>query len=96
MMEMDIMAKVISLKELKWSQEKEWRKVLAFKEGAEVLEFNGKPYTKYFLEKKLLTGITVFCAPDALDKAYDDSNEIKEYISKRGYSAKVMVEVFEA
>lgn len=37
------MAKVISLKELKWSQEKEWRKVIEFKEGAELLEFNGKP-----------------------------------------------------
>ena len=96
MMEMDIMAKVISLKELKWSQEKEWRKVIEFKEGAEVFEFNGKPYTKFYLEKKYLTGITVFRTPDSLDKAYSDADEIKEYISKRGYSAKVMVEVFES
>lgn len=96
MMEMDIMAKVISLKELKWSQEKEWRKVIELKKGAEVYVFNGKPYTKFYLDKIFLTGITVFCTPDALDKAYDDANEIKEYISKRGYSAKVMVEVFEA
>lgn len=34
--------------------------------------------------------------PDSLDKAYSDADEIKEYISKRGYSAKVVVEVFEA
>ena len=96
MMEMDIMAKVISLKELKWSQEKEWRKVIEFKEGAELLVFNGKPYTKFYLEKKYLTGITVFRTTDSLDKAYSDADEIKEYISKRGYSAKVVVEVFEA
>lgn len=90
------MAKVISLKELKWSQEKEWRKVIEFKEGAEVFEFNGKPYTKFYLEKKYLTGITVFRTPDSLDKAYSDADGIKEYISKRGYSAKVMVEMFES
>ena len=93
-MENDIMTKVLGLKEQKWSEEKEWRKVMAFKKGAEVFEFNGKPYTKLYLKKKFLTGITVFSRPDALDKAHNDVKEIKEYISTRGYKAKVRVEVF--
>ena len=96
MMEMDIMAKVVSLKESKWSEEKEWRKVIELKKSAEVFEVNGNPYTKFYLDKKFLTGITVFCTQDALEKAQADANEIKEYISKRGYSTKVRVETFEA
>ncbi len=95
MMEMDIIAKVISLKESKWSIEKEWRKVIELKECAEVFVFNGKPYIKYYLEKSFLTGITVFCTSDTMDNAKEDASEIIDYISDRGYNAEVRIEIYE-
>ena len=54
MMENDIMTKVLSLKEKKWSEEKEWRKVIEFKDDVEVLVHNGKPYANSILIKHSL------------------------------------------
>ena len=95
MMEMDILAKVICLKEQKWSEEKEWRKVLELKPKESVKYYNGKPYMEFYLDKSTLTGITVFCTTNTLDKAKADAVNIAHYISVRGYNADVRVEVFE-
>ena len=85
MMEMDLMAKVICLKEQKWSEEKEWRKVHYL---------NGKPYVEYYLDKSFLTGITVFCSSVTFDKARRDADEITDFISERGFNADVKVGLF--
>ena len=95
MMEMDIMAKVICLKEQKWSDEKEWRKVFELKPGKPIYYYNGKPYMEYCLDKSFLTGVTVFSKSDNLEKAKVDAGSIAHYISERGYDADVRVEVFE-
>ena len=95
MMEMDIMAKVICLKEQKWSEEKEWRKVFEMKPKESIHYYNGKPYMEFYLDKSTLTGITVFCSTDTLDKAKVEEKTITHYISERGYNANVRVEVFE-
>lgn len=97
MMEMDLMAKVICLKEQKWSEEKEWRKVFELKaDDANIHNLNGKQYVEYHLDKSFLTGITVFCTSESYDKARDDADEIYNYISERGYKADVRVEIFES
>ena len=93
MMEMDIMAKVVCLKEQKWSEEKEWRKVLEMKPKASIHYYNGKPYMNFYLDKTKLTGITVFCSDDNKDQAQRDADDIRKYISERGYKAKVIVEI---
>ena len=95
MMEMDIMAKVICLKEQKWSEEKEWRKVFELKPKDSVHYYNGKPYMEYYLDKSTLTGITVFSKKDTLDKAREDVERISHFISDRGYKVGVRFEVYE-
>lgn len=95
MMEMDIMSKVLGLKEQKWSEEKEWRKVIELKDSVDILWNNGKPYTKYYLDKALLTGITVFCSTYTMGKAQKEVDDISRYVFERGYCAKVKVEVFD-
>lgn len=95
MMEMDIMGKVVCLKEQKWSDEKEWRRVIELKPKESVRLFNGKPYMEYYLDKSYLTGITVFCTSDTLDKGRKDADEITNFISERGYKADVKVEIYE-
>ena len=95
-MEMDIMAKVICLKEEKWSEEKEWRKVFELKPNdSNIHYFNEKPYVEFYLDKSFLTGITVFCTSGFLDKAQEDARVIADYISDRGYNVEVRVEKFE-
>ena len=49
----------------------------------------------FYLDKNKLTGITVFCSKDNKEQAQKDANDIKKYVSDRGYNAKVRVEVFE-
>lgn len=93
MMENDIMTKVLGLKEMKWSEEKEWRKVIELKNGVEVLTHNGKPYTKYYLDKSFLTGVTMFCTSDTADVTRNEVNEIIQYLSDRDYQAIVRLEV---
>ena len=95
MMELDIMQKAFCLKEQKWSGEREWRKVFSLKtdEGS-VLYCNGKPYVNYYLDKHLLTGITVFYLDDSFEKSQEDADEIEKYIMERGYEAKVRTERF--
>ena len=95
MMELDIMAKVISLKELKWSEEKEWRMVFDLNDKATIRYFDGKPYVECFLDKTKLTGVTIICTPDSMDNAQKDADVIINYIKDRGYNAKVHVEKFE-
>lgn len=95
MMENDIMTKVFGLKEQQWSEEREWRKVMSLKDKDKIRYFNGKPYVEYYLDKKYLTGITVFCTVDAIDKTERDADEIRKYIHERGYKENVNVEVFE-
>lgn len=96
MMELDVMAKVICLKEEKWSEEKEWRKVFELKPNeSNIYLYQGKPYIKYYLDKTTLIGITVFSSSDTLDIAQKDAEAILNYISNRGYNAKVRVEVFD-
>lgn len=92
MMENDIMSKVLGLKEQKWSEEKEWRKVIEFKDGVEVLRHNGKPYCKYHMDKSCLTGITVFSLQDSIDKAQNEADGLTSFLSEKGYQAKVQVE----
>lgn len=95
MMELDVMRKVFCLKEKKWSEEKEWRRVIELKPNeANTHYFNGKPYAEYYLDKTTLTGITVFCSSDTLDIAQEKADTIFKYISDRGYNAKVIVERF--
>lgn len=94
MMENDIMTKVLGLKEMKWSEEKEWRKVIELKNGVEVLTHNGKPYTKYYLDKTFLTGVTLFCSNNNIDVARNEVNDITNYLSDKGYQVKVRLEVF--
>lgn len=93
MMKYDIMSKVVSVKEEKWSEEKEWRKVIQFKNKDEICYYDGKPYLKCYLDKQLLTGITVFCSKDYKDRAQKEADDIKRYILKRGYNAEVRVEI---
>ena len=96
MMEQDIIAKVFCLKELKWRDEQEWRKVFELKPNDTNIHYlNGKPYVEYYLDKSFLTGITVFCTSDSLDKAREDAAEIYNYIFERGYKADVRVEIYE-
>lgn len=95
MMEQDIIAKVFCLKEFKWRDEQEWRKVFELKNDTNIHYLNGKPYVEYYLDKSFLTGITVFCTSDIMDKAREDADEINNYISERGYKADVRVELFE-
>ena len=94
MMELDIIKKVLGMKEEKWSEEKEWRIAPELKNVSEILYFNGKPYVKYFLDKEKLKGITIFCTYDTMAKAREDAGEIRKYISERGYNAKVNVRIF--
>lgn len=95
MMEQDIIAKVFCMKELKWRDEQEWRKVFELKNDTNIHYLNGKPYVEYYLDKSFLTGITVFCTSDILDKAREDADEIYNYISERGYKADVRTELYE-
>lgn len=95
MMELDIMQKVFCLKEQKWHDEVEWRKVFSLKaDDGNVLYCNGKPYVEYYLDKKYLTGITVVCSPDTKGGAQKDADDISNYISERNYKATVRVEVY--
>lgn len=94
MMELDIMRKVFCLKEQQWSEEREWRKVMTLNDNANIHYHNGKPYVEYYLDKKYLTGITVFCTPDTKDNAQKGVEDIRNYIHDRGYKAEVKVEVF--
>ena len=95
MMEQDIIAKVFCLKELKWRDEQEWRKVFELKPNDTNIHYlNGKPYVEYYLDKSFLTGITVFCTSESSDKAREDADDIYNYISERGYKADVKVEIF--
>ena len=96
MMEQDIIAKVFCMKELKWRDEQEWRKVFELKANdPKIQNLNGKPYLEYYLDKSFLTGVTVFCTSDTLDKARKDADEINIYISERGYKTDVRVEIYE-
>lgn len=95
MMEQDIIAKVFCMKELKWKDEQEWRKVLELKSNESIHYYNEKPYMEYYLDKSTLTGITVFCTTYTLDKAKTDATSLTNYITERGYNAEVRVEVFE-
>lgn len=94
MMELDIMRKVFCLKELQWSEEREWRLVFGLDDNANIHYHNDKPYVEYYLDKKHLTGITVICSPDTKGRAQKDADGIADYISGRGFNAKVKVEVF--
>lgn len=94
-MELDIMGKVFCLKEQQWSEEREWRKVMTLNDNANIHYHNGKPFVEYYLDKKYLTGITVFCTPDTKDNAQKDAEDIRNYIHDRGYKSEVKVEVFE-
>lgn len=94
MMEMDIMDKVVCLKEQRWSEEREWRKVFELKKD-EIHYHEGKPYVKYYLDKHFLTGITVFYKNGGLTEAQKETDDIEKYLSERGYKATVQVEFFE-
>ena len=94
MMENDIMTKVLGLKEQQWSEEMEWRIVILFKNNeSHIHYYQGKPYMNFYLDKTKLTGITVFCSNDNKDQAQRDADDIRKYISERGYKAKVIVEI---
>ena len=96
MMELDIVRKVFCMKEKKWSEEKEWRRIIELKANEANIQYHcGKPYVEYYLDKTTLTGITVFCSSDTLDIAQANADAICKYISDRGYNAKVLVERFD-
>ena len=90
-MEIEIMRKVFCLKEKKWEEECEWRKVVALKDN--ILRHNGKPYTKYYLDKNTLTGITVFSSRYSMIEAKKEVEELKRYIIEKGYRAEVKIDV---
>lgn len=94
MMELDIIGKVLGLKEQQWSDEREWRIVFQLKKD-EILYHDGKPYVKYYLDKHFLTGITIFYKNGGLAEAQKDADEIRSYISEKGYKADVRTEKFE-
>jgi len=93
-MELDVMGKVFCLKEQQWSEEREWRMVFGLNDNADIHYHNEKPYVKCYIDKKKLTGITIFCTSGTIDKAHEDAREISDYISVRGYNTKVKIEVF--
>ena len=96
MMEHDLMQKVFCLKEQKWSNEMEWRKVFPLKADDDSIQYlKERPYVEYYLDKELLTGITIFCLNETLDKAQNDANTIKIFIAERGYKAKVRIETIQ-
>ena len=96
MMELDLVRKVFCLKEEKWSEEKEWRRIIELKPNEVNIHYHcGKPYVEYYLDKTTLTGITVFCSSHTLDIAQKNAETIFKYISDRGYKAKVLVERFD-
>lgn len=96
MMELDIMRKVFCLKEEKWSEEKEWRRIIELKPNEANTHYHcGKPYVEYYLDKTTLTGITVFCSSDTFNEAQKNAETILEYISDKGYKAKVLVERYD-
>lgn len=94
MMENDIMTKVLGLKEQQWSEEMEWRIVFELKNKDDIKYHEGKPYLEYFLDKQLLTGITVFYTHGCMDEVRRDADDIQKYILERGYKAKVEIEAF--
>lgn len=87
------MSKAVGLKEQKWCEEREWRKVIELKTGVEVLQHKGKPYCKYYIDKSYLTGITVFAMQESFDNARKEKKELTAFLSDKGYSAKVRVEI---
>lgn len=93
-MELDIIGKVLGLKEQKWSEEKEWRRVFELNEDSEIHYYRGKPYVKFYLDKHLLTGITVFYTDDRFTEAQNAADDILKYISERGYKSTVRVEAY--
>ena len=95
-MEQDIMGKVFCLKEQQWSEEREWRKVMPLNDNTNIHYHNSKPFVEYYLDKKYLTGITVFCSHETLVNAQKDAGIIRDYISVRDYRVTVNIEIVDS
>lgn len=93
MMEMDIMSKVFTIKEKKWSEEKEWRQVLQLKEGDSDIKQtpDGRPYKEFFLPKEALTGMTILYQQEPF-KNIAEKSELESYLKDKGYNVSVKTE----
>lgn len=93
MMEMDIMYKVFTIKEKKWSEEKEWRQVLQLNEGDSDIKQtpDGRPYKEFFLPKEALTGVTILYQQEPF-KNIAEKSELESYLKDKGYNISVKTE----
>lgn len=87
MMEADIMYKVFTIKEKKWSEEKEWRQVLQLREGDTDVKLtpDGRPYKEFFLPKEALTGVTILYQQEPF-RYMDVKHELEPFLKEKGYN----------
>lgn len=90
MMEMDIIYKVFTIKEKKWSEEKEQRQVLQLKGGDADIKLTpgGRPYKEFFLPKEALTGVTILYQQKPFENIAEKS-ELESYLKDKGYDISV-------
>lgn len=92
-METDIILKIFALKEYKWHNEKEWRRVEFLDESLpEVMRTFGEdssPYKNTYYPRESLTGVTVF----SKSPFYKPSNilveEVRDYLCLKGFNVPV-------
>lgn len=86
MMEMDIMYKVFTIKEKKWSEEKEWRQVLQLNEGDSDIKLtpDGRPYKEFFLPKEALTGVTILYQQEPF-AITNEKQDLEIFLKGNGY-----------
>lgn len=94
MMEMDIMYKVFTIKEKKWSEEKEWRQVLQLNEGDSDIKLtpDGRPYKEFFLPKEALTGVTILYQQEPFD-LFAEKRELESFLKEKGYNVPVKTQL---
>lgn len=90
MMEMDIMYKVFTIKEKKWSEEKEWRQVMQFNENDADIMYtpDGRPYKEFFLPKEALTGVTILYQKEPFEFV-NEISELESFLNYKGYNVPV-------
>ena len=51
--------------------------------------------SEYYFDKEFLTGITIFCLNETLDKVQNDAHTIIKFIAERGYKVNVRIETIQ-
>lgn len=92
-LEIDIIQKIFVLKEYKWHNEKEWRKVVFLVESSpEVMWTPGKdsrPYKNVYYPKEALTGVTVFSKSLFYKPSKKYVEEVRDYLSLKGFNVPI-------